>query len=147
MGATVSVSMLNADVLKKAATPIILCSFPHRIARLIDNGLYAPLNLNIKLAEALLKFPQMQRSQMANDEIMKIVAQCRTATFLEDYEILFDPRYDIDAIRVFTELSRRQRVVVKWCGRLNGNWLEYATPEYKDFHSFRIQGYDITCFI
>lgn len=139
--------MLNADVLKKASTPIILCSYPNRVARLMDHGRYVPLNLNIKLAEALVKFPQLQRSKRANDEVMTIVTQCQTPTFFEDYQILFDPRYNIDAIRVFTELSRHQKVVVKWCGRLNGNSLEYATPEYKDFHSFRIQDYDITCVV
>lgn len=139
--------MLNADVLKKATTPIILCSFPNRVAKLMEGSQYVSLNLNIKLAEALVKFPQSQRSQRANDEVMTIVSQCHEPTFLIDYEILFDPRYDIDAIRVFNEISRRQKVVVKWCGRLNGNSLEYAIPEYKDYHSFRIQDYDITCVI
>lgn len=143
--ATINVSMLNADVLKKANTPIILCSFPNRVARLMDHGRYVSLNLNIKLAEALVKFPKLQRSKRASDEVMTIVSQCHMPTFLEDYQILFDPRYNIDAIKVFTELSRRQKVVVKWCGRLNGNLLEYGTPEYKDFRSFRIQDYDITC--
>ncbi len=113
----------------------------------MESGKFVPLNLNIKLAEALLKIPQSQRSRKANDEIMKIVSECHDPTFLEDYEILFDPRYDIDAIKVFIEISRRQKVVVKWRGRLNGNSLEYAAPEYSDYHSFRIQDYDITCVI
>ena len=147
MGSIINVSKLREDLLKKATTPIILCSFPNRIAKLIEGGQYNPLNLNVKLAEALLKFPESQRSQKANDEIMKIVSQCHAPVFLADYEILFDPRYDIDSIKVFTEISRRQKVVVKWCGRLNGNSLEYATPEYRDYHSFRIQDYDITCVI
>lgn len=147
MGVTINVSMLNTDVLKKATTPIILCSFPNRVAKLMEGGQYVPMNLNIKLAEALLKIPQSQRSQKANEELMKIISQYHEPTLLEDYEILFDPRYDIDAIKVFTEISRRQKVVVKWCGRINGNSLEYATPEYSDYHSFRIQDYDITCVI
>lgn len=79
--------------------------------------------------------------------MMSIVSQCKAPTLLEEYEILFDPRYDVDAIKVFTELARRQKVVVKWCGRLNGNSLEYATPDDKDYHSFRIQDYDIICVI
>lgn len=147
MGVTINVSMLNTNVLKKATTPIILCSFSNRVAKLMESGKFVPLNLNIKLAEALLKIPQSQRSRKANDEIMKIVSECHDPTFLEDYEILFDPRYDIDAIKVFIEISRRQKVVVKWRGRLNGNSLEYAAPEYSDYHSFRIQDYDITCVI
>ena len=147
MGSIINVSMLNAAALKKATTPIILCSFPNRVTRLIEGGLYTPLNLNIKLAEELVKYPVEQRSRRANDEVMAIISQCKTPTLLEDFEILFDPRYDIDAVKVFTELARRQKVVVKWCGRLNGNSLEYGTPDYKDYHSFRIQDYDITCVI
>lgn len=145
--AVINASMLNADVLKKASTPIILCSYPKRVARLMDHGQYVPLNLNIKLADALVKLPQLQRNKRAHDEVMTIISQCHMPTFFEDYQILFDPRYNIDAIKVFTELSRRQQVVVKWCGRLNGNLLEYGTPEYKDFQSFRIQDYDITCVV
>lgn len=147
MGAVMKVSMLNADILQTTTTPIILCSFPNRIAKLIDGGPYAPLDLNVAMAGALLGFPQSQRSQKAHDEVMKIVRQRHTPTFLEHYEILFDPRYGIDAIKVFTELSRYQRAVIKWCGTLNGSALEYATPEYRDFHSFRIHDYNITCFI
>lgn len=147
MGAIINVSMLNADVLKKARTPIILCSFPTRVAKLLEDGQYVTLNFNIKLAEALLKIPQHQRGRKANDEIMKIISQCHAPVFLDNYEILFDPRYDIDVIKVFSEISRWQRIIVKWCGNLNENALEYAAPEYKDFHSFKIKDYDITCVI
>lgn len=147
MGAVINVSMLSKDVLKKATAPIILCSFPNRVARLMEGGQYAPLNLNIRLAKELMKYPPEQRPRRADDEVTSIVSQCKTPMLLEDYEILFDPRYDIDAIKVFIEMARRQNVVVKWCGRLNGNLLEYATPDYKDYHLFRIQDYDITCVI
>jgi hypothetical protein len=147
MGAVINVSMLSKDVLRKATAPIILCSFPNRVARLMEGSQYTLLNLNIRLAEELVKYPAEQRPRRANDEVMSIVSQCKAPTLLEDYEILFDPRYDVDAIKVFTELARRQKVVVKWCGRMNGNSLEYATPDDKDYHSFRIQDYDITCVI
>jgi hypothetical protein len=147
MGAVINVSMLSKDMLRKATAPIILCSFPNRVARLMEGSQYTPLNLSIRLAEELVKYPAEQRPRRANDEVISIVSQCKTPTLLEDYEILFDPRYDVDAIKVFTELARRQKVVVKWCGKLNGNSLEYATPDDKDYHSFRIQDYDITCVI
>lgn len=147
MGAVISLSTLSKEMLRKATAPIILCSFPNRVARLMEGSQYTLLNLNIRLAEELVKYPAEQRPQRANDEVMSIISQCNAPILLEDYEILFDPRYDIDAIKVFTELSRRQKVVVKWCGKLNGNSLEYATPDDKDYHSFKIQDYDIICVI
>ncbi len=147
MGVMINVSMLSKDLLRKATTAIIFCSYTNRVARLIESVQYIPLNLNIRLAEELVKYPVKQRPLRANDEAMSILSQCKAPTMLENYEILFDPRYNIDAIKVFTELALRQKVVVKWCGTLNGNFLEYATPEHKDYHSYRIQDYDITCVI
>lgn len=140
-------SRLTADKLNSTSIPVILCSFPNRVTRLIKSGQYTPLNLNIRLSEELVKYPVEQRTQRANDEVMSIVSQCKSPTILEDYEILFDPRYNIDAIKVFIEIARHQKVIVKWCGRLNGDSLEYATLDDKDYHSFRIQDYDITCVI
>ncbi len=147
MGAIINVSMLSKDVLRKSTAPIILCSFPNRVARLMGSSQYNPLSLNIRLAEELVKYSVEQRPQRANDEVMLLVSRCNAPTLFDDYEILFDPRYDIDAIKVFTELARQQKVVVNWCGQLKGNLLEYATPDHKDYHSFRIQDYDITCVI
>lgn len=145
MGTVIRASMLSNDVLRKANAPIILCSFSGRLARLLEEVKYVPLNMNIKLAELLLKYPADQRPCRANDEVMSIISQCSRPTILEDYNILFDPRYNIDAIKVFTEMARRQKVIVKWLGRLNGNILEYATPDDKDYNAFRIQDYNITC--
>jgi len=145
MGAVISVSSLSKEVLKNASAPIILCSFSNRIARLICGSQFTSLNINIRLAEKLLNYPIEQRPQMANDEAMSIVSECNSPTLFENYEILFDPRYDVNTIKVFTELARRQKVIVKWCGTLNGNSLEFATVNDKDYHSYMVQDFDIIC--
>lgn len=145
LGSVLKSVQLTAELLKKATIPIILCAYSARIAQLIDNGRYNNINLNIELAEALLRLPPSQRSKRANDEIMNLISKCSDSILLTDYEILFDPRYDLDVIKVFNEISRRQKVVVKWRGTFNGNYLEYATPEHQDYHSFRIADYDIIC--
>lgn len=147
MGIIIKASQLNKDVLEKTTTPIILGSYPAKVARLIEDVKYETFNLNIKLAEALLKIPQKQRAERANDEIMKIVSKCDKPIFLENYEMLFDPRYNVDAIRVFVHLSRRQKLIIKWCGSIIEDSLEYATLEHKDYRRFRIEDYDITCVI
>lgn len=78
---------------------------------------------------------------------MKIVIATQAPVFLTDYEMLFDPRYNIDVIKLFCEMSRRVKIVIKWCGTLQDNRLVYATPAYKDFHSYNIYDYDIICVI
>jgi hypothetical protein len=145
MGVTINASMLNADVLRRASTPFIFCSQTTQTERLIEDGAYVPLNLNVELATALVKHPESIREIRASEEIMTIVAMCDKPILFKDYEILFDPRYRINPIRVFIESAKRQKVAVLWCGRLREDQLEYATPEYKDYHLFRIQDFDITC--
>lgn len=147
MGVIVKAFQLNKDVLEKTTTPIILSSYHAKVARLIEDAKYETLNLNIKLSEALLKIAQKQRAERANDEIMKIISKCDKPIFLENYEILFDPRYNVDAIKVFVQLARRQKLIIKWCGAMTEDSLEYATFEHKDYHRFRIEDYDITCVI
>ena len=99
------------------------------------------------LNEALVKKDTAIRPQFVADEVMKIVSSIQGPIFLTDYEMLFDPRYSIDVIRLFYELSRRAKIVIKWCGTLDDNHLVYATPAYIDFHSYNIHDYDITCVI
>ena len=55
-------------------------------------------NINIALGEALTKYPESHRSQKADAEIMRIASEFSTPVLLEDYQILFDPRYQIDPI-------------------------------------------------
>jgi hypothetical protein len=64
------------------------------------------------LAEALVKKDTAIRPQFVADEVMKIVSSIQGPIFLTDYEMLFDPRYSIDVIRFFYELSRRAKIVI-----------------------------------
>lgn len=139
--------MLTEDVLKRVMNPIILSTFPKRISNLLEEQRYELLKLNDKLSEALLKYPKELRSEKAIDEVMGIISLMHSPILLENFEMLFDPRYKINAIKIFSEIARRQRIAVKWCGKVSTESLEYATPEYEDYNSFRINDYDIICVI
>lgn len=147
MGTLIKSSQFNKEMLKKIATPIVLCSSAARLKKIIAEAGFKDLSLNKILAEALLEKDTAVRPQFVSDEAIRIVTSIQGPVFLTDYEILFDPRYTIDVIRLFYELSRRVRIVIKWCGTLEDNHLVYATPAHRDFHSYNIQDYDITCVI
>jgi len=134
-------------MLEKTNMAIVLCSSAPRLKKIIAEAGFKELSLNKILAAALVKKDTAIRPQFVADEVMKIVSSIQGPVFLTDYEMLFDPRYNIDVIRLFYELSRRAKIVIKWCGTLDDNHLAYATPAYKDFHSYNIHGYDITCVI
>ncbi|MDJ0306791.1 BREX-3 system P-loop-containing protein BrxF [Dehalobacter sp.] len=147
MGAVLMSSKINKDDINKTTIPIILCSLTPRLNKIIDDSHYYELSLNKLLAEALVKKDISDRPQSVTDEIMKIIASIHETVILTDYEMLFDPRYKMDVIRLFYEISRRAKILVKWCGTINDNRLEYATPAHKDFHTYNIQDYDIICVI
>ena len=122
-----------------------MCSSPDWALKILKETGFVAHNINIALGEALTKYPESHRSQKADAEIMRIASGFSTPVLLEDYQILFDPRYQIDPIKAFCQIARRQRVVVRWDGRLKNNSLEYAEPGYPDFRTFAINSYDIVC--
>jgi hypothetical protein len=147
LGTIIKSSQLNTNILNKASIPIVFCLFTPRILKILANVHYYELSLNKALAEALLKKDAATRHLLINDEIMKIIASAKVPILLTNYEMLFDPRYDIDVIRLFNEISKRAKLIVKWCGTISNNRLEYATLEYEDYHSYYIMDYDIICVI
>ena len=147
MGTLIRSSKVNREVIEITNIPIILCSSAPRIKRVIEECNYQRLSLNKELAKVLVIKDDSIRTQLIADEVMKIVSLSIDSLLLTDYEMLFDPRYNIDVIRLFYELSRKTKIVIKWCGEVIDNRLVYATPEYKDFHSYDIKDYDIICVI
>ena len=147
MGTLIRSSQINKEMLKKITTPIVLCSSAPRLKRFIADCGFKELSLNKILAETLVKKEEAIRPQFAADETIRIVSSIQAPVLLKDYEILFDPRYKIDVIRLFYELSRRVKIIIKWCGTIDDNHLVYATPAHRDFYSYNIQDYDITCVI
>ena len=147
MGALLKISQFNKEILKKTEVPIVLCSFLPRLEKIVAGAGFKELSLNKILAEALLKRDMALRPQFARDEAIRIISSVQSPILLTDYEMLFDPRYSIDVIRLFYELSRRTKIVIKWCGTLDDNQLVYATSAYRDFHSYNIHDYDIICVI
>jgi hypothetical protein len=61
--------------------------------------------------------------------------------------MLFDPRYELDVIRLFMDVSRQNRLVVKWCGTVDGNMLIYAEQGFEDYRRIKISDYDVTVVI
>ena len=147
MGQIIKKTSNYLEILKKSNIPIILCSPTEKVitAMCFDNP--EKLWLNKLLAEKLLSFPQEQRWQKAYEEAKSIMLKNATPLFLEDFEMLFNPQYEIDVVKLFYEISKNRRITIKWCGEINGDCLTFASPDHKDYHSYKISNYDITCII
>lgn len=125
--------------------PVILCSPNQRILKKIEDAGYIELKLNKKLAESLVKFPIEDRSANVTQEVQKILSDANGYIFLKDYEMLFDPSYELDVIRFICDISKFLRIVVMWCGTCSNGVLEYAEPGYPDYQRFEINRYTVVC--
>jgi hypothetical protein len=147
LGNFIKSSQLNIEVMQKTSFPIVLCSITPRTKRLIADSGYFELSFNKLLAEALVKSNVPITPELAAEETMKIVAHIHAAVLFKDFEMMFDPRYKIDIIKVLAEIARRNRIIIQWCGTINDNYLEYSAPECIDFYSLDINKVDIICVI
>lgn len=60
-------------------------------------------------------------------------------------DILFNPSYKLDIIKLFIQLSRNKTVIVQWPGKLESNNLVYSEPKYEDYKKYEINNYNIIC--
>lgn len=144
MGIIVSGKRMGISKYKDSQLPVVLCNQKTIDEQAIVAAGYQRCSLNYPLAKALVSSPEAERITMVRETVLTLIPR-RTAVYLVDYEMLFDPRYEIDVLKLFYEISRRQKLVVKWCGRLAAQMLVYAEPGYPEYKQYSIAEYDIIC--
>lgn len=144
MGEIVSGKRMGISKYKNSLFPIVLCNQKTIDEQAIVDAGYQRCALNHPLAKALVSLPEAERIAMVREIVLALIPK-RTAVYLVDYEMLFDPRYEIDVLKLFYEVSRRQKLIVKWCGRLAAQMLVYAEPGYPEYKQYSIAEHDIIC--
>lgn len=137
-------SALNLDLLcgNQSGEPLIICTDAPRVKRALDNAEYQERQINLELARRLLDYPKDERPKYV-EQTLKSVTNCTTPILVTDFEMLFDPRYEIDVLRFFCEKARIVNVAVKWPGQFANNKLTYARPEDADYHEYDCNAYHI----
>lgn len=123
---------------------IILCNVKANDEQAVTHAGYQRHALNQPLANMLLSLPDNERTTNVRETVLSLIPR-RSPIYLVDDEMLFDPRYEIDVHKLLYEISRKQRLVVKWCGRLVVQVLVYAEPSYPEYKKYPIADYDIIC--
>jgi hypothetical protein len=143
MGAIYNSQTLQASELPKLSTPILLCVDKPDYDTEIDDSEYQKVSLNLPLARSLSGLPEKDIPSIIASRIRDILPS-QKPVYLIDYEMLFDPRYGLDILRLFTDLSRKNKLIVKWYGAANSDTLTYAEPEFEDYKRFKISDYDVS---
>ena len=122
--------------------PLILCSIPPRIQRMLDDANYQTISINTPLSKALLQYPTEERSARLEKEL-QIILNADGPLLLIDFEMLFDPRHKIDVLKLFCERARIIDLAILWPGYCSSKKLCYAAPEDPDYHEYDCDKYQI----
>ncbi|MGI1798583.1 BREX-3 system P-loop-containing protein BrxF [Priestia sp. TRN 1309] len=91
------------------------------------------LNLNLLLSESLINLPKGQYSLYIEEIIQNFLYDQSKIYIFQHFEILFDPVLQIHPIRLFENISKRNKLIVIWPGLYENGILNYAEvghPEY-----------------
>ncbi len=122
--------------------PLIVCSDASRVKKKLAEAEYQEIKINKDLAKKLLAYPQKERLKHV-EESFKTLLNYQKPLYITDFEILFDPRYEIDVIKLFCEKARIINLAVKWPGTLTNGKLIYADPGAPDYHEYDFHAYQI----
>lgn len=104
------------------------------------------LSLGEVLSKELLKIDKNVRNSEVEKTLKQIITSInKDELIITDIDILFNPAYKLDIIRLFIQLSRNRRVIVQWPGKLDSQNLVYSSQEYEDYSRYSIRDYDIIC--
>jgi len=146
MGIMINNRTLPVNQMMALPSPVILCVQREDFNKAIADANVPIVSLNLPLAKSFAGKSEREIGLAFTDTIINLLPKGKTV-YLQDYEMLFDPRYKLDALKVFNEMSRHNRLIVKWCGGLDGDSLTYAEPGYDDYSKYKVSDYDVTCVI
>ena len=103
--------------------------------------------INRLLAEKLIDCKKKQRTMRIETFFNQVLDQLPNDVVIKDFDVMFNPEYKVDVLRIMIVACRRKLFSVIWPGRYEDGKLFYAEEGYADFKIFNIEEYDVTCII
>ena len=108
---------------------------------------YEQYSLGIPLAKAIIKVGEKNRQFKLKEYLEEIIMSLPTDVVLTDIDILFNPSYKIDVLKLLIVICKAKSFSVFWPGVVSDGKLTYAEDGYKDYKTYSINDYDITCIV
>ena len=85
-------------------------------------------NIGIELSRRLLDLTERERPLRVEELLGQIIAGTSDPALLDNLEVLFEPKLQVDPLALLQSLSRDRTVVAAWPGAISGGQLHYAEP-------------------
>ena len=106
-----------------------------------------PRSLSKPLAEAILACKPNRRSMKLGQIFSTVLAQYPDGVIIKDIDVMFNPEYKVDVLKILQETRKQKSYSVVWPGRFEDGKLIYSEEGYPDYKVFNLDNYDITCVI
>lgn len=133
----ISLSFLSSDF---QGVPVFICTSARRVEKKLSETGIPVLSVNRQLSKLLLEYSSGERANRV-ERITKDILSNKSTVIVKDFEMLFDPRYPIDVVRLFCEKARSANVIIKWPGQYKSGTLSYAEPGQPDYHEYDCNAY------
>ena len=105
------------------------------------------VSINKRLAEELRKLKPTRRTMQLEKCFNKILDSLPEKVVIKDIDVMFNPAYRVDVIRILVETNKRHPFSLVWSGRYDDNRLLYGEEDLADYKAFEISDYDIVCVV
>ena len=95
----------------------------------------------------MLKCKPNRRSMKLGQIFNTVLDQYPEGVVIKDIDVMFNPKYQVDVLKILSEARKRKRYSVVWPGRCEEGKLIYGEEGYPDYKVFEIENYDVTCVI
>lgn len=106
-----------------------------------------PKSVSKPLAEALLACRPNRRSMKLEQLFNSVLDKYPDGVVIRDIDVLFNPEYKVDVLKILMAARKRKCYSVIWPGRCENGKLIYGEEGYPDYKTYNIERYDITCVI
>ncbi len=101
-------------------------------------------SISKELADELLACKPNRRSMKLEQIFNKVLDGYPDGVTIKDIDVMFNPDYKVDVLKILIAARKRKRYSVIWPGRLEDGKLIYGEDGYPDYKVYKIADYDIT---
>lgn len=102
------------------------------------------VNVSLTLAETLQELLPWARPNALRPQLEALITGKPKDIILERIDILFDPAWDVNVLKLLLAVGRNRRIYLVCPGTISEGALQYSQPGHADHHIYTIDKYDDT---
>ena len=105
------------------------------------------ISVNTAIAKELLGIRERSRTMKLEQCFSNVLASLPENVIIKDFDVLFNPSYKIDVLKMLVNVYKHKHFSVVWNGSVCDEKLIYGEEDFLDYKSYDISDYDIVCVV